>query len=84
MTKEIPGHVIAESYLYAGTAYDIAAGLNRYYVPLGCRRISGRDLIERWAAEVETNTPLRQLGPRPERGFEQDEKINLVKKLVTA
>lgn len=82
MTREIPQHIIIESYLYTGTAYDIAAGLNRHYVPLGCRRITARELQFHWEAEIKVNTPMRLLGERPVNGFEQSDEIKLVAQLL--
>jgi hypothetical protein len=41
------------------------------------------ELKERWVKELEQNTPLRELGERPEKGFVSSEKVKIVKRLVS-
>lgn len=47
-------------------------------------RLTGPQVEEIWAAEIETNLVMRMLGDRPARGFPADDRVTVAKRLVTA
>lgn len=78
----IPASAIRLSYLDPFNAAMAAHTLSHCYG----ERITASQLRDRWEAEVETCLPLRALGERPEKGFDQtkDERVALVRALLKA
>lgn len=78
--KTVPNSVIIQAYLRVGTAEEIAFCLNFHYRA----HITAGYIHAVWAKELETNMVLRELGPRPRKGFPRTDEVTLVEKLVMA